>query len=184
MGSHWHKPDRVKTCIMCKEELPLSSFYAYGYTTKQGKRSTRYESRCRDCAAARRREAYHADPSKHQAISNRWKEANREHLREYSRERQKDPALRAMKAKSQRMRKARIRASSDNQSDAIRAIYAKAIEAEQIIKDCPVFDVPELTHKVHVDHIQPLAKGGLHVAENLQLLPAGINMRKGVSWEK
>jgi hypothetical protein len=32
---------------------------------------------------------------------------------------------------------------------------------------------------VHVDHIVPLAKGGLHVFENLQILPAVENMRKG-----
>jgi len=30
----------------------------------------------------------------------------------------------------------------------------------------------------HVDHIVPLAKGGWHVAENLQYLPATINMNK------
>ena len=31
----------------------------------------------------------------------------------------------------------------------------------------------------HVDHVTPLAKGGLHHPENLQLLTAGENVRKG-----
>ena len=31
----------------------------------------------------------------------------------------------------------------------------------------------------HVDHIIPLSKGGRHVASNLQILPAGLNLRKG-----
>ena len=30
----------------------------------------------------------------------------------------------------------------------------------------------------HVDHITPLSKGGLHHEGNLQVLPAGINLRK------
>ena len=32
---------------------------------------------------------------------------------------------------------------------------------------------------VHVDHIVPLSKGGPHVFENLQILPAIENLRKG-----
>lgn len=44
---------------------------------------------------------------------------------------------------------------------------------------CPVFDLPELGKKMHVDHIRPLARGGKHEASNLQILPIGINMRKG-----
>lgn len=31
----------------------------------------------------------------------------------------------------------------------------------------------------HVDHIMPLARGGLHHQSNLQILPAKINLRKG-----
>jgi len=44
--------------------------------------------------------------------------------------------------------------------------------------------LPELGHKMHVDHVIPLARGGLHHEDNLQILPAGINMRKGVSCPK
>jgi 5-methylcytosine-specific restriction endonuclease McrA len=32
----------------------------------------------------------------------------------------------------------------------------------------------------HVDHIKPLAKGGLHTLENLMVVPAICNLRKGV----
>ena len=31
----------------------------------------------------------------------------------------------------------------------------------------------------HVDHIKPLSKGGLHHPENLQILPADLNLKKG-----
>ena len=33
--------------------------------------------------------------------------------------------------------------------------------------------------KYHVDHIEPLASGGRHHPENLQVINAGDNMRKG-----
>ena len=37
----------------------------------------------------------------------------------------------------------------------------------------------ELGIPFHIDHIIPLASGGLHHHTNLQILPASINMRKG-----
>jgi hypothetical protein len=48
----------------------------------------------------------------------------------------------------------------------------------------PEISASELGKKMHVDHVTPLAKGGLHVAGNLQILPAGLNMRKGVKCPK
>ena len=38
-----------------------------------------------------------------------------------------------------------------------------------------------LGEKFHVDHIIPIAKGGLHIAENLQVISAKDNLRKGIS---
>jgi len=163
---------------MCGEEKPLSDFYAYGYIARSGKQSTRYESRCKPCAVVRRRREYHADPGKHRMISNRWKSENRDRLKSYNSTKQRDPEYRAMKAKNQRLRKARMRSGSGD-DDAIRAIYAEAMEVERIVANCPVFDIPEIGKKMHVDHIVPLSRGGLHVADNLQILPIGLNMRKG-----
>jgi 5-methylcytosine-specific restriction endonuclease McrA len=37
----------------------------------------------------------------------------------------------------------------------------------------------EQGHDVHVDHKIPISRGGLHIAANLQILPAILNMRKG-----
>jgi 5-methylcytosine-specific restriction endonuclease McrA len=175
----WHESGRLKKCIACGESKPLSEFYAYGYTTRLGKPGTRYDSRCRPCAQARRREAYHADPEGESLKHRRWNEANAERIREWRRERQKLPETKALKAYHQRLRKARMR-SGANDNDAIRAIYAEAMRVERIIACCPVFDLPELGKKMHVDHIIPLARGGKHEADNLQILPIGINMRKGV----
>ena len=35
----------------------------------------------------------------------------------------------------------------------------------------------------HVDHIQPLSQGGKHHPDNLQILTAEENLRKGAKWE-
>lgn len=176
--SHWHRADRTKRCIACDEVKPLGEFYAYGYLTNQGKQSTRYESRCKECARERRLGQYRARRDDELRRMKEWREANTDHRISYSRKRQADPAVKRLKAYHQRLRKARMRSVSGD-DEAIRAIYAEAMRAEQVIRVCPVFDLPELGKKLHVDHIIPLALGGRHEARNLQILPAGLNMRKG-----
>ena len=177
-ASHWHAEGRIKRCVLCGHEKALTEFYAYGYVTKQGKRSTRYESRCRPCATARRRDSYAASPTKANVASCSWREDNRDRIASYNSKRQQDPNHRRNKAKAQRLRKARLRSGQQNDPQ-IKAVYAEALRVEALIQCCPVFDLPELGKKIHVDHVIPLAKGGQHVASNLQLLPIGLNMRKG-----
>lgn len=177
-ASHWHAEGRIKRCVLCGHEKALTEFYAYGYVTNQGKQSTRYESRCRPCATARRKARYACVGDYERQVHRKWAERNKDHLQQYRRAKQSDPAHRALKAKAQRLRKARLRSGEQN-DPAIKAIYAEALRVEALIQCCPVFDLPELGKKIHVDHVIPLAKGGRHVASNLQLLPIGLNMRKG-----
>lgn len=162
----------------------LAGFRAYAYTTNQGKRSTRYDSRCRHCARALREKLRARDPEHAKATHSAWKSRNVEHLKAYNKSRQADPEHRKLKAFHQRLRKARVRSATIADTAEIRTVYAEAIRLEAIIAPCPVFDLPELGRKLHVDHIVPL-KGrnvcGLHVAHNLQILPIGLNMRKGIS---
>lgn len=176
----WHQPDRVKQCVLCGEAKPLADFYCYEYTTRQGKRSARYESRCKPCSKERRKERSCANPGMDAAISRRRRQLKPEWYVEYYKRRQQSAEVKALKAFHQRLRKARMRSGAGDDG-AIRAIYAEAMKIEQIVANCPVFDLPELGKKIHVDHIIPLARGGKHIASNLQILPAGINMRKGVS---
>lgn len=37
--------------------------------------------------------------------------------------------------------------------------------------------------KMHVDHVKPLAAGGLHCLRNMQLLEPAENCSKGARWE-
>lgn len=178
-ASHWHAPGRLKACIRCGEAKPTGEFYSYGYTRSDGIRGLRFESRCRPCARARRLEQYEANREEENRRIAAWRAENVEHRAAYARRRQQDPEVRAGKAKNQRLRKARAR-SGGKDTPEIRALYALALEAEKVVAQCPLFDIPELGKKMHVDHIIPLARGGKHVIENLQILPIGLNMRKGV----
>jgi 5-methylcytosine-specific restriction endonuclease McrA len=184
VGQHWHKPDRCKTCIMCEEVKPLTEFYAYGYTTNQGKRSTRYESRCKPCSIMRRKAQSAASPGKDAENARQWRENNADRQLEYAREYRASEAGKKTKARLQRIRSARMRVAGGEDSPEIREIYAEAARVEALVANCPVFDLPEIGKKMHVDHIIPIARGGEHKIGNLQILPIGLNMRKGIKCPK
>lgn len=183
--SHWHAADRRKTCIVCGGSKLLSEFYAYGYRT-HGKRSVRYDSRCKPCARARRRAQHHADPIRSAETSRSWRERNPEMVKDGALAYRRSDHGRKTRALIQRMRAARKRASVDLDEDpeAIRAIYEEAARVEKIIACCPVFDDPILTKRMDVDHIIPLSKGGRHISSNLQILPHGLNIRKAAKCPK
>lgn len=93
------------------------------------------------------------------------------------------------KANSDRAKaiQAKYRAENPDKRQANSARYhARKISAIQV-ENCPrvnaiYFIAAWLRSKgddVHVDHIIPLSKGGPHVADNLQILTATENMRKG-----
>lgn len=177
-NAHWHRPDRVKRCISCEEEKPLGEFYAYAYTTSQGKRSTRYESRCKPCSIERRKERSVALPGYDAAKSMEWRERNRDQMLSYRREYQASEHGRRVRARNQRLRKALMRSGSRADDPRIAEIYQEAMDWEKKLAACVISDEP-LELKMHVDHVMPLSKGGQHVFENLQILDALENMRKG-----
>lgn len=167
---------QVRPCIMCGGTRDM----VVAYTTNQGKRSQRHDPRCRECSKERRRALHDRDREHSRAVCRDWGRRNAEYRSEYYRRRQQDPEVRALKAYHQRLRKARMRSGSGD-NDEIREIYRRAKYIERMVSCCPVFDLPELGKQMQVDHIVPLSKGGKHEAFNLQILPIGLNMRKGVS---
>ncbi len=71
-------------------------------------------------------------------------------------------------ALEQMVRNDRLRSSERGDSEFIRQFYLTRDRLTQ----CTGFPW-------HVDHVRPLCKGGAHHEANLQVVPAGINLRKG-----
>lgn len=155
-------------------------FHWYAYTTSSGNRSIRRTSMCKICKNAARKAARQAPEVRERERQNRAKgyAANRAQQKEYRALRQSMPDHRRNKAKAQRIRKARMRASTSHNDAFIREIYQKAMEWQELRKSVRISDNP-MDWQVHVDHIIPLCKGGRHVAENLQILSARDNLAKG-----
>ena len=97
-----------------------------------------------------------------------WNKRNIDKCREYRlRARNKNPQKeRALKAQHRARKRSQIPESIN--SKIVQTIYEMSVR----ISACT-----GINH--HVDHIIPLAKGGLHHQGNLQILPASINCRKG-----
>lgn len=161
-----------KTCIMCGAEKPASAFYVVRYTTKQGKSSVRLESRCKECAKARRKHAHH---------SNRAAELIKMKAR---RGKNRDKYLASLKAYRAANRELllRQRVISEQKRRAAKAGQEDSAMIARVLDEAMVGDkwldayTGELIDKPEIDHIVPLTKGGAHSYENL-CVTSGFNNR-------
>ncbi len=156
-----------------------------------------HETQTKVCSACKRRKPFDGfylctKPTGHKYLGATCKECSRERARELNKTRVTTPEQHRARNEKARLRpnwadqmrrNARIRhgqkrAGGQASSPEVKAIYRQAVEEQALIQSCPVFDLPELGKRLHVDHIIPLSRGGQHVIGNLQILPAGINCRK------
>ena len=193
----------TKVCCACRARKPLGEF-----NRKTASRDGR-QPRCRECLreykaawSAKNRDvireksraAYRADPeraargarqmreqgpdayrAKYTEYMRRWRAANPDHkdrAKAYMQEWMSRPEVRLQRAADQRKRKARIMASSSVTADQIRA------RVEYFGGKCWMCGGIATT----IDHVKPLAKGGLHLASNLRPACSQCNTRKHARW--
>ena len=168
-----------KQCGKCREVKPLAAFH------RKASRKDGYQTWCKECACSVASTWRAENPERHKAANLRWYTDNVDKVRAYDqRKYEADPLKAAENNRNWRVanrdkhaakiarRRARERQACPSWADqsAIAAIYAEAARITQ-----------ETGIPHEVDHIVPLGGTtvcGLHVPENLRVIPAGENRRK------
>lgn len=151
----------MKTCGKCKVEKELTEFYR---CKRDG-----VQSWCKSCKklwTVENRDSVNTSKRK-------WKENNREHNRACSREYSKQWA------KDNR--------EKDNANTSKRRARVKGLTPEMNKAELVEIESMYMYNQImpgdwHVDHIKPLAAGGLHHPSNLQVLSKFDNLSKGAKW--
>ena len=155
----------AKVCGKCSESKQLSDFHKMK-SNKDGLHHT-----CKDCRRIQDRAYYSSNSEKVKANVKLYSENNKEKLSAY----------RKAWAESRPDRTAAQagKGTALNRGGSTSEIYDLELcvpfyeEARRLSKETGVLH--------HVDHIVPLAKGGLHCQTNLQVLTAVENIQKGDS---
>lgn len=157
----FHKQRGGKYGVMgrCKECLKI---YREENKEKIAKRNKQYHQENREKILKRKKQYSQENREKIADKNKKWRQANKERIAERERQYcQKNKHL--LRQKSAKRRASKLNQTPDYVNlDLIKLIY----------NHCP--------KGYHVDHMIPLANGGLHYESNLCYLPAGINTAKGV----
>lgn len=145
-----------KACGTCGEEKPVGEF------NKRTRSKDGYQAKCRACQIVHKRETLAANPERQRAFNRedvaRWRKRNPEKAREHRRA-------------ANHRRRARKRGATPEMFTAAE-LFALWVEVEAWA--CVYCGAPF----EHVDHVQPLARGGDHALWNLVPSCAACNLAK------
>lgn len=159
-----------KTCTTCSISKDFTEFWV----SRSGRTKDGYKNECKECAKSRRREwaiknrdreqewnraKYLADPQSYIDYSIQWRKDNPERYRE----------IRRM---SEQTRRGRIHEAFIEKVD-------PAVVYEMHGGMCGICEDFVPRDDFHVDHIIPLAKGGMHGYVNVQPAHPFCNLSKG-----
>lgn len=109
------------------------------------------------------------NPERHKAAYTAWRKANRErHLATQAKWRNENPEF-------IRMRDAARRETGKKSSIKAKGLIARLMKLQRGL--CPCCKLP-LGEDFHMDHIEPLSRGGANSKSNIQLMRAECNMHK------
>jgi hypothetical protein len=154
----------MKTCKVCGQSLPIGCF------TKHPMSADGYQPKCRSCRAEYDRARYELVRDKLLQSARAWKLANPERARQHGRK--ADAKRIAKKLASWRLYEPAVKRATPTWADteAIEMFYSVA---EVLSRSGAKFEV---------DHIVPIRgkqASGLHVQDNLRVVPRHENRSKG-----
>jgi hypothetical protein len=163
----------LKTCSHCHTTKPLDAFNKHPHA-RFG-----VGNKCRECAKAYNRAHYQANADVYIANATEWRKSRPD---EYSKHASKSKKVGRVKHASRvnadnAMRRAEVKRATPSWANLffIAEAYHIAKVREQV-----------LGGKWHVDHVIPLRGKtvcGLHVENNLQVIPAKVNLKKHATFE-
>jgi 5-methylcytosine-specific restriction endonuclease McrA len=170
----------MKTCNRCGEEKDLS-----GYYKRKASKDGHYHT-CKSCAKAQTAKQREADPDKNRADLKKWYKKNASYAKEKARlwhhnNKEKRAAYVRANASAAAARTAKRRAifkhgcsqMPDSERAEVEYLYWLARDLTAVSGE-----------QYHVDHIKPLSKGGEHRLDNLQILHAEDNLKKGAKHDQ
>jgi len=163
----------MKACTFCKIEKPLSDF------SPDARLKSGVQSRCKLCFAEVMRLRRAANPTAHRdAVRKSTEKHYGEKLERNTKYRAANPLrVKQWKRKDRVNNKARVLADNAMRRSLLKGENSPQIKQLYALRD--FYKAMSLGDEFHVDHIIPLSKNGLHVIENLQVIPAIDNLRKG-----
>jgi 5-methylcytosine-specific restriction endonuclease McrA len=164
----------MKQCTACKQIKLLTEYSP----SKRGRFGV--QAKCKPCYAEIMRARRLDNPKAHrESVKKSTAKHYDKKLKRNSAYRMANPDKVAMwKRKDRTVNKARVLA--DNAMRRTKLVGKLTTEIKQIYALRDFYSAMSLGENFHVDHIIPIAKGGLHTAYNLQILEAKDNLRKGV----
>ena len=162
----------TKVCTTCGQEKSIDEFYKREY-----KGVYKPRSKCIPCYKAINSPKAAEFFRKHPEVREKWRNKNRDRMHETNAAWKKKFHWKVASYSAKR-RALQVNQTPENaDQEAIQELYK---EAARLTKYTGI--------EHHVDHIQPIILGGLHHEDNLQIIPAVDNLKKGAKapeeWEK
>ena len=150
----------LKTCSKCKLDLPETDFH------KNSSKPDGLAHYCKSCKSDSQRKHRSVSGENLNKKKREWVANNKERVASYNSEYKSINKHRCAEYEAKRRSKMQHDVG-DNERAEMQYLYWLAKDLEVISGE-----------KYHVDHIIPLSKGGEHRLNNLQILPADINLKK------
>ena len=186
----------MKACSKCKVEKGKSDFYrdksrvdGLSYICKECDKKKAKNWASKEGSADKRRQSekkrYWNNPEKYRDKNRKFRAENQSSIRSYRKgyyEKNRDSQL--AKSKIYRENNPGYFAAATRKRKAMKLAQTPDMnKAEWVEIESMYLYNQIMPGKWHVDHIQPLAEGGLHHPSNLQILSEHDNCSKGARWD-